>query len=234
MPIDPPPPPRLPGDAPAVVQIEALHFAWPGAPEHRPRLAGWSARIGPGVTWLGGDEGTGKTTLLKLLAGDLRASSGRLSMGALVQADAPAAWRQRVFRTDPRADADDHLTPRAFFAARTAPHPHFDALALDELVDGFALAPHLDKRLSMLSTGTRRKVWLAAALASGATLTLLDEPFAALDRASIVVLLDWLRQAAAHPTRAWVVADYRAPPHVPLAGVIDLDASPDQNVDSGS
>jgi energy-coupling factor transporter ATP-binding protein EcfA2 len=76
----------------------------------------------------------------------------------------------------------------------------------------------------MLSTGSKRKVWLAAALASGAAVTLLDEPFAALDQASINFVLELLADATEHPTRAWVMADYTAPEGVPLAAIIDLDA----------
>jgi hypothetical protein len=37
------------------------------------------------------------------------------------------------------------------------------------MVEGFALTPHLDKPVHMLSTGSKRKVWFGAALASGRT-----------------------------------------------------------------
>ncbi|MGH8647413.1 MAG: hypothetical protein ACREX4_24325 [Gammaproteobacteria bacterium] len=73
-----------------------------------------------------------------------------------------------------------------------------------------------------MSIATRRKVLLAAALASQASVTLLDQPFMALDRPSIDYLLDMLAEAARHPARAWVVADYVAPMNVALAGVIEL------------
>jgi energy-coupling factor transporter ATP-binding protein EcfA2 len=76
----------------------------------------------------------------------------------------------------------------------------------------------------MLSTGSKRKVWLAAAFASGAAVTLLDEPFAALDKASINLVLELLQDAAIHATRAWVVADYEAPRGVPLALTISLQS----------
>ncbi len=89
-------------------------------------------------------------------------------------------------------------------------------------MDGLGLAPHLDKGLFMLSAGTRRKVWLAAAFASGAPVTLLDLPFAALDKASIGFVVELLQDVADHPARTWIVADYAAPANVPLAAVIDL------------
>ena len=89
-------------------------------------------------------------------------------------------------------------------------------------IGGLSLTPHLDKTLTMMSTGTRRKVLLAAVLAAQAPVTLLDQPFKALDRPSIDYLLEVLAEAARHPSRAWVVADYEAPLGVDLAGVIKL------------
>jgi energy-coupling factor transporter ATP-binding protein EcfA2 len=101
-------------------------------------------------------------------------------------------------------------------------YPDWDEPLLDELIAGLSLTPHVEKPMYMLSTGSKRKVWLAAAFASGAAVTLLDEPFAALDKASIGLVLELLQDAADHPARAWVVADYEAPAQVPLVAVIAL------------
>ena len=49
-----------------------------------------------------------------------------------------------------------------------------------------------------------------------------DEPFAAIDRRSIAVMLEVLRAQAAAARRAWVLADYEAPPGVPLAATLVL------------
>jgi ABC-type nitrate/sulfonate/bicarbonate transport system ATPase subunit len=80
----------------------------------------------------------------------------------------------------------------------------------------------MGKQLFMLSTGSKRKVWLTAAFASGAAVLLLDEPFAALDAPSIAFVKEQLQGISAHAGRAAVIADYAAPSGVPLAGVIDL------------
>ena len=102
-------------------------------------------------------------------------------------------------------------------------HPRWDASLLEALAGGLGLDEHADKALFKLSTGSRRKVWLAAAFASGAALTLLDQPFAAVDKASMRVITEWL-DGAAQAGRAVVVADYEPPPGVALSGTIDLDA----------
>ena len=84
------------------------------------------------------------------------------------------------------------------------------------------MTTHLDKRLHMLSTGSRRKVMVAAALASGAAVTLLDQPFAALDRKSIRVIHGFLQEAAGHASRAWIVADHTASEDVRWVSVLNL------------
>ncbi len=189
------------------MQVQNLTFGWPGQP---PLFNHLSFTVPPGLTWLGGDEGTGKTTLLRLMAGELAPQAGTLRAGG------PVFW------VNPRADGCDALTPGQCFDRVAHQHPALDRAVLDGLVHALDLTQHLAKRLDMLSTGSRRKVWLAAAFASGAALTLLDQPFAALDKVSMGVITELLQEAAGHPERAWVVADYVAPPGVPLAGQAQL------------
>ncbi|MDO8248555.1 MAG: ATP-binding cassette domain-containing protein [Rhodoferax sp.] len=206
---------------PAVLQGDGLCFSYP----QRVLFAHLSVRIAPGVTLVRGDEGSGKTTLLRLLAGELPAQAGDLRVNDVTLREQPNAYRQQVFWADPRSEALDQTTPLDYFKSLHRRYPRFDDQLLGELTAGLSLTPHLGKPLYMLSTGSKRKVWLAAAFASGAAVTLLDEPFAALDKASIGFILDLLADAAEHPTRAWVVADYEAPGEVPLAAIIELGES---------
>ena len=177
----------------------------------------------PGVTLVRGDESTGKSTLLKLLAGKLAADSGRLRIGDIRLDQAPDFYRKKVFLADLRSTAFDQLTPPQYFESLKPSYASFDGTALGELTTSLGLLPFLEKPLYMLSTGSRRKVWLAAAFASGATVTLLDEPFGALDSTSVGVVLKLLRGVANHTSRAWVLAHYEAPAGVSLAAIIDLD-----------
>jgi ABC-type multidrug transport system ATPase subunit len=204
--------------APVVLQVDGLCFAYP----QRVLFTDWSARIAPGLTLLRGGDGCGKSTLLQLLAGTLPAQAGQLQINAARLADAPQAYRQQVFWADPRSQALDQLTPLAYAQTLPGRYPRFDAPLMRDLVEALALGPYLEKPLYMLSTGSKRKVWLAAAFASGAALTLLDEPFAALDKASIGCVMQLLAEAAAHPVRAWIMSAYEAPGDLPLAGTLDL------------
>lgn len=176
----------------------------------------------PGVSALLGDEGTGKTTLLRLLAGDLAATQGQLFVsGSPVPLSKPHP--ASVFWCDSRLPLHDGDSPEACWAHLRERLPAWSDDMQARLVAYLQLTPHLGKRLDMLSTGSRRKVGLVSALASGATITLLDQAFVSLDAASVRVVEGVLRQASDHTTRAWLIADYKTPSNLPLASVMTLN-----------
>lgn len=207
----------MPTHEPLLV-VDGLNFGWPNRRLFHQR----SLAIPPGVSLITGEDGCGKSTLLRLLAGDLPAEAGTLSVQGIRLDQQHGAYRERVFWTDPQTEAHDAISAADHMECLQQHCPRFSAEALDELVAGFSLAPHLHKPLYMLSAGSRRKVWLSAAFAAGATVTLIDQPFAALDGPSIHFLLELLQDVADHPSRAWVLADFAAPAAVNLASVITL------------
>jgi len=204
-----------------VLQVQGLCFAYP----HHTLFKDWSVCLRSGATLVQGGDGSGKTTLLRLLAGELAAEHGALILAGTVLTSAPEAYRRQVFWQDPRSDGLHALSARTWFESLPAHHGAWDAQALQAHVQGFDLQPHLDKPLYQLSTGSRRKVLMAAGLASGAALTLIDEPVSGLDRPSWAYLEQALAVAAAQATqagRAIVVAHYEAWAAVPWVDRIVL------------
>ncbi|WP_211464772.1 ABC transporter ATP-binding protein [Collimonas silvisoli] len=201
-----------------ILQAVNLTFHYP----ERELFDNWSADIPAGVTLVRGGDGRGKSSLLRLLAGALPAQAGQLQINDVRWLEQPDAYRRQVFWMEPRSEAFDQMTAREYFASLPAAYPGFDGTLLPALIEGLSLTPHLDKQLYMLSTGSKRKVWLAAAFAAGATLNLLDDPFAGLDKASINFVVKMLNQVANNPAQAWVIALYEAPEGVPLAAVVEL------------
>ena len=203
---------------PPLLQLQALTFAYPGQPAI---AAGWSASIGPGVTLLHGDTGTGKSALLQVIAGTLPATA-RLAVAGVRLDASPEAYRRNVFFVEPATDRFDQVTARECTATLREGDAHFDADRWQALVEGFALTPHLDKKMFMLSTGSKRKVWMAAGLASGRPLVLLDEPTAGLDGPSTRCLWAALAGFAGRPGQAVVVASSAPVDAMPLAQTIGL------------
>jgi len=153
-----------------------------------------------GLVAITGDERTGKTHTLRGIAED------------------PAAlWLDLSL-----PDQDDQTTQEVWDALQQR-CPRWDTRLHQDLIEALDLHPHLGKKLYMLSTGSRRKVALVGLLSSGATVTCLDQPFAALDEPSARVIREFLADVADHETRTWVVADYEADARLPWRRQISLD-----------
>ncbi|MBU8898949.1 molybdenum ABC transporter ATP-binding protein [Corallococcus sp. H22C18031201] len=130
-----------------------------------------------------GRSGSGKTSLLEVLAGLRRGARGRVVVGARVLLDSaarvdlpPEARRMGYVPQD--ALLFPHLTvaQNVRYGARGGRGARVDeALALLEL------EPLLRRYPATLSGGEKQRVALARALASAPDLLLLDEPLAALD-----------------------------------------------------
>ena len=158
------------------------------APHLKPLVTWQGLQILPGLNAVTGDEGSGKTRLLRELA----------------EGVTDALW------LDLRLPGHDEQTPEQLWADLQTRCPRWSESLQADLLDALQLQDHLAKKLFMLSTGSRRKVALVGLLASGVAVTCLDQPYDALDLASVRVIREFLEDMAEHPSRAWVVADYEA------------------------
>ena len=201
-----------------MLNISKLSLAYPGCVV----LHDFSAQPANGLVLVRGGGGRGKTSLMCVLAGELAPDAGHLQLGGVWLHEQPKAYRQQLFWADTRSAAHDALTCCNYLSQVQRHYPAFDEARLHRAIEGLSLAPHLDKNIFMLSTGSKRKLYLAAAFASGAALTLLDTPFAALDKVSIRFALTLLAEAAKDNTRLWVLADYAQPEGMMLPLLIDL------------
>ena len=203
------------------LSIDGLTFAYPGLP----LFDDWSCDFEPGLTWVRGDNGCGKSTLLRLAGGVLEPRAGRIRYDAFdAQAD-PIEYRQRVYWCGPDGPAFDHLRPAEFFGFIAGLYPAFDVDLSITLVADLGLEPFLERRIRELSTGSRKKVAVIAAIAAATGVVLLDEPLSALDRFSARVLKERLAAASSEAGRIWIVTS-----HEPLgddvpARLVDLPAA---------
>jgi len=129
-----------------------------------------------------GHSGCGKTTILNVLAGLDRASSGHVFMDGREVAG-PSLERGVVFQSHALMP---WLTVRKNIAfAVESRWPDWSKAQVAEHVEKFVamvgLTPAIDKKPSQLSGGMKQRVGIARAFAIQPKMLLLDEPFGALD-----------------------------------------------------
>jgi molybdate transport system ATP-binding protein len=136
-----------------------------------------------------GPSGSGKTTILRSIAGLYRPASSSVRLGSEVWADTTtgtyvAAHRRAVGFVFQEYALFPHLTARGNVIAALGHRPRGERRPRAEQLLGMArLTGHQDRRPHQLSGGERQRVGLARALARDPAVLLLDEPFAAVDRA---------------------------------------------------
>ena len=166
-------------------------------------LNGFSASIGAGITGLVGPNGAGKSTLFRLLAGQLKADSGSLSLFEY------PAWGQGEYRRwvgycPEHAQLFDWMTGEDFVVTllRVDGFSREDARErAARAIDAVDLTDARRRRLATYSKGMRQRVKLAQSIAHDPALLLLDEPLNGVDpagRATVTTLLKRLQAEGRH------------------------------------
>lgn len=148
---------------------------------------------GPGMFRLEGPNGSGKSTLLEGLSGHLPVSSGCLRVcgreavqgrqkSVVFVRTAPALVQSVTMR--------DHCL---LFGGSTSEGIE----RISQLISELSLQKYLDHVPNQLSSGTRRKFWVALGLLRQAPVLLMDEPFNELDEDTSAWLFDRLMVEAA-------------------------------------
>lgn len=157
-----------------------------------------------------GHSGSGKSTMLQLMAGFLTPSDGHLFFAGREIAGA-APERAMVFQRHALLPwltcfENVHLAVAQVFARETYVQQEERTLSA---LDSVGLSRVIDKRPHQLSASMRQRAGLARALAMQPKLLLLDEPFSALDAPSKAHLQDELigRMARTHCTTVMVTHD---------------------------
>jgi heme exporter protein A len=139
-----------------------------------------------------GPNGCGKSSLLRLVAGLLKPTTGRIERPNAALADEALAL-----------DRELPLVGALQF---------WRGPLLEDAMAAFELNPLADVPVRLLSTGQAKRARLARVMASGAPLWLLDEPLNGLDRKGVEELD---RAIAGHRARGGLVL---AASHLPLSG----------------
>jgi ABC-2 type transport system ATP-binding protein len=180
-----------------VLELRGVSKSWSG----RPVLNELDLSLLPGTTtWLGGRNGVGKTTLLRIAAGLICPERGSVRLAGLdPEADRRAYQRRLGYLPAGNGALYARLSVRDnldFWAGMALLARGQRQAAVETALTRFELGPLARQRADRLSMGQRQRVRLAAAFLHEPELILLDEPQTSLDPDALELLaraLDELR-----------------------------------------
>jgi molybdate transport system ATP-binding protein len=150
-----------------------------------------------GISVLFGRSGSGKTTILRCIAGLEHAPQGRLSVnGDLWQGEGhwTPAHKRPLGYVFQEASLFQHLTVMGNLRYGMKRVPNAPQASLDRAIELLGIAHLLDRRPDLLSGGERQRVGIARALAVNPRLLLMDEPLASLDAGRKSEILQYIER----------------------------------------
>ena len=157
-----------------------------------------SCTIKPGMVALLGQNGAGKTTLLRLITGQLRPTTGSIT----VFGEEPFANPNVLKRLGYCPDVDnfyEHSTGRAFvrFLAELGGMPTQQAKdRTATMLEMVGMTPAADRKIAGYSKGMRQRIKLAQAMIHDPEIIVLDEPLNGLDPVGRRQYIELLHQLA--------------------------------------
>jgi ATP-binding cassette subfamily C protein LapB len=185
------------------VELRDVAFIYPGS--NTPLFESLSIKLPPGaILVVNGSNGTGKTTLARLLIGLLDPSRGHvLADGLDLRQVTPEWWRRQVIYLP---QEPSFLNATIEQNIRVA-NPDIDNAGLNRVIDLAGLRRFLDESEKgfetpisqdgrQLSLGIRRRLALARALSTAGRLAVLDEPTEGLDKEGCAAVYGVLNELA--------------------------------------
>lgn len=143
-----------------------------------------SLQITPGVWGLLGANGAGKTTLMRMIAGIMEPSSGKILYNGIPIKELNESYRDvfgylpQEFGFYPEFTVKDYLE---YVAALKGLSAKESKRKIEELLERLSLSHVNRKKIAKLSGGMKRRVGIAQALLNDPEVLILDEPTSGLD-----------------------------------------------------
>jgi ABC-type multidrug transport system ATPase subunit len=190
-----------------ILELAGLYHKWKGPKPPVLDDVSLSLRAGE-VTWVGGRNGVGKTTLLRLAAGILLPQRGSVRMGELTPQSKGNRFRRQIgflSAGDRSLQARMSVRQQLDFWARLAYVPRERRREqVDVSLQRFGLEEFAERRVDRMSMGQRQRIRLAMAFLHEPIVLLLDEPRNSLDDDGYRILGEQIaRAAAAGATVLW-------------------------------
>ena len=147
-----------------------------------------------------GPNGAGKTTTLRMLAGLIKATSGRARLNGHDVTTEPEAVKRSIGFLTANTGLYQRLSPRELLAYFAELHG-MDAVAAgvraETLITWLEMEDYADLRCGALSTGQRQRTSIARALVADPPILILDEPTLGLDVLTNRRILQFIREERA-------------------------------------
>jgi heme exporter protein A len=168
-----------------------------------------------------GANGTGKSTVLRVIATLLRPNAGTASVNGLDTVGNAERVREHVGYLAHSAGLYDDLTAREniAFAADMLGLPH---TAVDAALERVGLADVANERVRGFSAGMQRRVALGRLIMRKAHVLLLDEPYANLDAGGVALMNSLLKETIRAGGAALIALHETAPARGVLDRVLTL------------
>jgi len=160
-----------------------------------------SLKLTPGVWGLLGANGAGKTTLMRMVAGILKPTEGRVLYDGISIQVLGEKYRDifgylpQEFGFYPEFTVQDYLEYMAVLKGLTKKE---SKRRIEELLENMSLAEVRKKKIIKLSGGMKRRVGIAQALLNEPEVLILDEPTSGLDPGERVRFRNLLSEFASH------------------------------------
>lgn len=156
-----------------------------------------------------GSNGSGKTTIVKILTTLLKQDSGNVTVNGFDVVSKPDNVRQSISLTGQFAAVDEILTGREnlIMIARLR-HLNNARQVADDLLKRFGLTDAADRKASTYSGGMRRRLDIAMSLIGGSPLIFLDEPTTGLDPEARIEVWKIVKELADNGTTVFLTTQY--------------------------
>lgn len=154
-----------------------------------------SLDLAPGIHWFRGENGSGKSTFFKAVAG-LIPFKGDITLAGIDARKHPVPYRHQVAYAEAEPQYPGFVSPRdlALFVAKAR---NAERRQLDELVEILGIRTYYTAPCQTFSSGMLKKISLVLAFLGQPRVVILDEPLITLDVASRQTLLTLIKNARA-------------------------------------